>query len=211
MNSKENRGKLIAIIGIDGSGKSTIVSKLADTNIVENTIAISDGDNPVLLHEMYSACKKLGISRGEYFSDEFRHYLYMGSCILRTYNDIVPLLEKGTNVVLDRYSVCLKIFTKLYTKSTYHCLANILNCLPTPDLGIYLDIDVDESLKRIEKRGSPQKFSLHENKEDLISKKNEYENLIPLESYKVVKIDANRSAEDVFSDVLSEINNVIIL
>jgi thymidylate kinase len=210
MGNKQSRGKLIAIIGIDGSGKSTIVNKLADTSIVANTIATSCSHNPVLSHEMYCACKNWGESSSTCFSDEFKHFLYMGSCILTAYNDVVPLLEKGINVVLDRYSICLKLFSKLYTKPTHHCLANILDCLPKPDLGIYLDIEVEESLKRIKMSGRSQKFSLHESKEDLISKKREYEYLIPLENYRVVKINANRSHEDVFSDVISEISNLII-
>jgi len=104
------------------------------------------------------------------------------------------------------------MFAELFTVSSYHCLLDILNLLPTPDIGIYLNIDVEQAVERIEKRFAStkrQRNALYESDIILKQKKEKYEMLIPLQNYKVVVVDASQNVNKVYSDVVSELYNII--
>lgn len=104
------RGKLIFLFGIDGSGKSTILKMLENSGL-DNTVYTSCGTNAVFEEELYQAECKLRFSRGDIFSHEFKHLLHIGSVIYKMFDTILPLLDNGRNVILDRYVICIKLFT----------------------------------------------------------------------------------------------------
>ena len=68
------------------------------------------------------------------------------------YNEILPILDTGKNVILDRYVLCIKLFTELFLQPSCNCLSKALECLPNPDIGIYLNVDVDIAIARIQQR-----------------------------------------------------------
>lgn len=197
------RGKLIVLYGIDGSGKSTILNKLKESEI-NNTICTSCMTNSVFEEELYSAEKQLHFNRRDYFSKEFKHMLHIGSVIYKMYNDIIPILNNGKNVILDRYIMCISLFTNIFLDKSYSCISKALECLPSPDLGIYFDVEIDTAVKRIKKRNEINGTSLHysERKDSLVLKKEQYESLIPYEEYTILKIDANQEINTVYSSVL---------
>lgn len=196
------QGKLIIMFGIDGSGKSTIL-KMLEQSKFENTVYTSCLKNAVFEEELYHAESQLHFSRGDIFSHEFKHALHIESVIYNMYNKLLPLLNSGKNVVLDRYSICIRLFTDLFLEPSYRCLSKALECLPTPDFGIYFDTDIDIALQRIQKRscitGIPPHYS--ESRESLKMKKTGYESMIPNERYPVYRIDANQDIDKVYSSV----------
>lgn len=204
-------GKLIFLFGIDGSGKSTVL-KMLNNSSLDNTVCTSCMTNAVFEEELYRAESKLNFSRKNVFSREFKHVLHIGSVIYNMFDKILPLLNSGINIVLDRYSICIKLFTELFLDSSYSCLSKALDCLPSPDLGIYFDVDIDIAIKRIQERsnrtGIPPHYS--ESKEALIMKKEGYETILLSETYPVVKIDANQKLDEVYSSVLRILNEVCI-
>ena len=96
--------------------------------------------------------KTLQFHRNDIFSHEFKHVLHIGSVIFRMYNEILPILDTGKNVILDRYVLCIKLFTELFLQPSCNCLSKALECLPNPDIGIYLNVDVDIAIARIQQR-----------------------------------------------------------
>ena len=120
------------------------------------------------------------------------------------YNEILPFLDAGKNVILDRYIICVKVFTELFLRPSYNCLSKALECLPNPDIGIYLNVDIDTAFARIQQRslktGVPPHYS--ESKQALILKQTKYEEIIPSESYPVIKVNANQDINMVYSTVL---------
>ena len=145
------RGKIIFLFGIDGSGKSTIL-KMLENNKLNNTVYTSCLTNAIFEEELYQAERELHFSRQDFFSREFKHMLHIGSVIYNMFNMIEPLLNEGKNVVLDRYVICIKLFTNLFLDPSYNCLSKALECLPTPDLGIYFDVDINTAYQRIQER-----------------------------------------------------------
>ena len=174
------RGKLICLFGIDGSGKSSLLEILNKSKL-ENTICTSCIKNAVFEEELYQAEKTLQFHRNDIFSHEFKHVLHIGSVIFRMYNEILPILDTGKNVILDRYVLCIKLFTELFLQPSCNCLSKALECLPNPDIGIYLNVDVDIAI---------------------ILKQAKYEDIIPSEPYPIIEINANDDINIVYSTVL---------
>lgn len=197
------RGKLICLFGIDGSGKSSLLEILNKSKL-ENTICTSCIKNAVFEEELYQAEKTLQFHRNDIFSHEFKHVLHIGSVIFRMYNEILPILDTGKNVILDRYVLCIKLFTELFLQPSCNCLSKALECLPNPDIGIYLNVDVDIAIARIQQRsrktGIPPHYS--ESQQALILKQAKYEDIIPSEPYPIIEINANDDINIVYSTVL---------
>lgn len=193
------QGKLICLYGIDGSGKSTILEMLNNSKL-KNTVCTSCLKKAIFEEELYQAEKKLHFHRQDVFSHEFKHVLHIGSVIYRMYNEILPFLDAGKNVILDRYIICVKVFTELFLRPSYNCLSKALECLPNPDIGIYLNVDIDTAFARIQQRslktGVPPHYS--ESKQALILKQTKYEEIIPSESYPVIKVNANQDINMVY-------------
>ncbi len=203
------RGKLIFLFGIDGSGKSTVLKMLENSGL-NNTVYTSCLKNAVFEDELYRAENKLKFSRKDIFSNEFKHALHIGSVIYNMFDHVMPLLESGKNVILDRYVICIKLFTELFLESSYSCLSKALDCFPTPDLGIFLDVNVDTAVQRIQERSVQTGIAPHysESRESLILKKAGYEEMILCEPYPIVKIDANQNICEVYSAIVALLNEV---
>lgn len=205
------RGKLIFLFGIDGSGKSTVL-KMLENNKLKNTIYTSCMSNAIFEEELYHAERKLHFSRKNFFSPEFKHVLHIGSVIYNMFNMIEPLLNNGKNIILDRYVICIKLFTNLFLDSSYNCLSKMLDCLPTPDLGIYLDVDINTAFQRVQERSDKTGTLPHysESKEALTRKKEGYETMIPNEKYSILRINANQDISIVYSSVFRILNEICI-
>ena len=205
------RGKLIFLFRIDGSGKSTILERLENSGLT-NTVYMSCLKNAVFEDELYQAEDRLHFSRKDIFSHEFKHVLHIGSVIYNMFDTVLPILDTGKNVILDRYVICIKLFAALFLRPSYNCLSRALDCLPAPDLGIYFDTNIEIAMKRILERsnltGIPTHYS--ESKQSLIMKKSGYETMIPNENYTVLRIDANQSIENVYSSVFKILRNVCV-
>lgn len=203
------RGKLIILFGIDGSGKSTIL-KMLEKSGLDNIVYTSCLKNAVFEEELYCAEKKLNFSRRDVFSYEFKYVLHTGSVIYNAFEHVVPILDNGKNVILDRYVICVRLFANLFLNPSYNCLSKALDCLPTPDLGIYLDVNVDTAVQRIQERsnqtGVPPHYS--ESRESLLMKKAGYESMILHKPYPIAKIDANKTIGEVCDFILELLNEV---
>ena len=206
------KGKLIFLFGIDGSGKSTILQMLKNSQL-DNVIGTSCLSNAIFEEELYEAERKLHFSRKDIFSREFKHVLHIGSVIYKMYNEILPLLNNGQNIILDRYVICIKMFSDLFLNPSCQCLSNALECLPIPDFGIYFDTDIDIAIQRIQERSKKEGVAPHysESRESLKKKKIYYESMIDKEKYTILKLDANRDADNVYYSILQILQTICII
>lgn len=98
----------------------------------------------------------------------------------------------------------------LFLSPSCNCLSKALECLPTPDVGIYFDVSIDNAIHRIEKRcnrtGTLPHYS--ESKESLIRKKRGYEDMMPNETYPILKIDANQRINKVYASITGTLKEV---
>lgn len=153
------KGKFIVIEGIDGSGKSTIAKKLAET-LNENNIETIYTFEPT--NAYYGAklrdtmlSKDMDLDRElELFVDDRKEHIRLM---------IKPTLEEGKTVVLDRY---------MYSSIAYQGAKGIdiekiknmhESFILIPDIVFIFHLPVEKSLNRIiEKRGFIDRFENEE-------------------------------------------------
>ena len=201
-------GKLIAIMGIDGSGKTTLVKNLEKRCCnFENWKFMSIFGNSSFTKELEDVAESLGKTRRECFSKEMRSIIWRTDLINNVYKYVVPELEKGKTVILDRYSLCSRVYSNLEMYEMGY-MDKLLEILPKPDLGIYLDVDVDIAIKRIEQRNGKE-IAPYEKRDGLLYLKETYEKYISQEKYSIIRLNANLSEIEVTKNALNEIINMI--
>lgn len=119
----------------------------------------------------------------------------------------IYLLENGNTVILDRYTLCNKVYSNLRKMELEH-MDKMLDILPKPDLGMYLDVNIDTALKRISERKSLERAP-YERRDGLIQIKGLYEELMLQEDYPIVRIDANLSKREVTKEALDNIIKLV--
>lgn len=202
------KGKLIAIMGIDGSGKTTLVGNLEKCGCeMDNWKCMSIFDNPIFTEELEKIAKQQGKTRRECFSKELRSITWRSDLINNVFRYVIPELERGSTIILDRYTLCNKVYSSLEKSGLGH-MDKILEVLPKPDLGIYLDVDIDVALRRINKRSGKERAP-YEKKEGLIDLERKYKKLMLQEGYPILEINANLSEKEVTRSALDAIIRII--
>lgn len=202
------QGNFIVIMGIDGSGKTTLVRNLENCSCnIDSWKCMSIFDNSIFTKELEEIAKQQGKTRREFFSKELRSLIWRSDLINNVYKYVIPELKNGNTVILDRYTLCNKVYSNLKSRELEH-MDRMLDILPKPDLGIYLDVDIDVALKRIRERDALEKAP-YENKKGLVRLKGIYEELMLQEDYPIVRINANLSQREVTKEAVSDIIKLI--
>jgi dTMP kinase len=190
------KGAFIAIEGIDGCGKGTVIKRLA-TDLFE-----ADKNNHIFLtREPYQRdwLKKFlsrldPISQGEdalklFVEDRTKHCKMIEACT-----------KKGIIVLSDRY----KHSTYAYQMAQgipFEKIHAAHQGLIVPDLAIIIDLPVAEAVRRMTEGREQDAHAFH--KEDFLLKVREnYLKLPELLKENIVFIDGNRDRESVCADAL---------
>lgn len=187
--------------GIDNSGKSTCVNYLKNK------------ENSYFYTKEPDDSKWIGKQvRNSINSDKIDpiivFYLFFADHIVHLENVIKPNLKKGYNILCDRY-----IFSR-YAYQSYTLNNRMQNPLlflrqlhetgnwtVFPDITIYLDVNVKNSLKRMNSK--PEKY---ENKEYLKSIRSNYSEISDIYNSIFKKINTNNKNKD---EVLEEVLNIL--
>lgn len=198
----------IVFEGIDGAGTSTQIKKICETNpdLFFQTAEPTSLETGKFLRRM------LG---GEFKVDEKTNsFLFAADRCEHIYgkNGVIEQLNTGKIVISDRY-----FFSSLAYQSI-SCgeeLPKLLNStFPLPQILFFFEINPEISLKRVisrnEKKEIYEKIDL-QNKiaaeyEKIIS---EYENDSINNGMKIIRIDATKSIEAVFAEILNTINSIL--
>jgi len=138
------RGKLIAVEGLDGSGKSTQMYLLKRWLELQNMrVSFTEWNSSVIVKAATKRGKKQQLLTPTTFSlihaTDFAH---------RYERHIVPLLRHGYIVLADRY-----IFTALARDAVRGCdrdwIRNLYSFAVLPDITFYFDVPLDTAVGRI--------------------------------------------------------------
>jgi len=140
---------LIAVEGIDGSGKTTIVKFLAEE-------LKRRGYNVVTFKEPTDSEWGKKVKQAKLKPEEELE-LFLKDREWNVKNNIIPALKSGKIVVLDRY---------YYSTIAYQgargidpeLIKKLNERFPKPDIVILLDVSPEIALRRIKVRGEPDKF-----------------------------------------------------
>lgn len=151
-------GVFIAVEGIDGSGKSTQIALLKEF--------LEEKGAPVLLTReptdgavgtFIRRCLTGQISLGEkavaalFVADRLEHVFGEGG--------LLATLQAGTSVITDRYYLSSYAYHGAFIPMDWVMEANRLaSDALRPDLTIFLDVEPELAIERIEKRGETERY-----------------------------------------------------
>jgi len=183
-------GKLIVIMGCDGTGKTTLLKNINKYYSKKfNIVTMSGFGNKKYTMELDKIAKEQGKERKEIFSDDLRSCIWLIDLLNNTLETTTKYLQEGKIVVLDRYSLCAKIYAKIVRNAKIEHLYKVFEILPKPDLGIFLDANINIIYNRISRRN--KKLAPHENPFKLNEIKNEYIKEMKEEDYPIFKLNDN--------------------
>ena len=145
-------GLLIAIEGIDGSGKSSLAKNIQKALAQEFAIELTKEPGATKLgrelREILQTQKDPVTAKAEFLlfaADRAQHF--------DTF--ILPSLKEGKIIISDRMgdsSICYQGYGRGLDIETIKEINNWATSKKTPDLIIFIDIDVEEAFRRINKR-----------------------------------------------------------
>lgn len=209
--SGSKKGKFIVIEGIDGSGKSTLVSRLYYKFIklgmpCEKTFEPTDGEIGQLIRTAFRGDAELSEQciAALFAADRLYH-------IQNSHNGLISLINRGIHVVCDRYILSSCAYHVPYVSmewvvNTNSICANLL----MPDLTIYLDLPVKLSLQRL--KATRNQLEIFETEGRLTQVSHNYEMAIEYFSHrnhKIHRIDASLQPDLVFENAWMQIEDLL--
>ena len=144
----QRKGKIIAIEGIDGAGKTTLSKILYDKlkkEKIECILSAEPTDGP------FGKKLKELLKKEKIDSLEFKQ-LILKDRKWHVEKLIIPSIKNGRWVILDRYYLSTIAYQGAQGLDEKTLLIENETIAPTPDLVIYLDLSIKEALKRINNR-----------------------------------------------------------
>lgn len=179
----------IAIIGIDGSGKSTLTQKIKQ---YFESLGIKNIYCGNLKGQNYYDIKSL------IEDNDLSSYITTAAYALDLYHKCMEVQKKQFDVVIwDRYVPCIKVCNP---SQCVEQVESIMKKIPKADCTICLDLEPQKALLRINRRGKAKK---HENIDFLSSCRDKYLNLG--EKDRIFYIDANASEDIVIKNTIKVI------
>ncbi len=210
---EESKGKLIVLEGTDGVGRSTQVTLLKRW-LEKKGFAVSDTGlrRSPLTQPGLDAAKE-----GNTLSATTLSLFYATDFADRLENQIIPALRAGFLVLSDRYFYSI-IARDIVRGLDPRWAREVYGFALVPDMVLYLKADIPTLVTRIvHGRG----FNYWESGMDIIKEQNLYESFVQYQEcmlhqfdefadeYNFRTIDANRSVNDVFSDIKKHLADLI--
>jgi dTMP kinase len=204
------RGRLITIEGLDGAGKSTLAAMLWEALTLR-------GMRVELLHEpggvaLAERIRALVKDPSLAIGGRAEALLYAAARAELVHERVMPLLEAGTNVLLDRYvdsSLAYQGAGRGLGVDQVLAMNAFATGGLTPDRTLLLRVSTATGRARLHARGAaPDRLELEE--ERYFAKVAEaYERLAGGEPERIRPIDAERSAEHVLELALGELEDLL--
>lgn len=153
----------IAFCGIDGAGKTSLIQKLNNEYV--------DNGNRVTVRKLQLQSQKVlkGIAKDVTGNqDEFLNVLptIWGRIALAfefyDYYRHIDEISDMDYIFCDRYDICYKVYSKVYGVTDLTQIERVFDLVPKPDIYVYLRIDVDTALNRINQRNEERTFDEQE-------------------------------------------------
>ena len=194
---KLKKGVLIVIEGIDGAGKSTQAKRLLNfvTDDGYETLGLTEPTNGVWGKKIREMAH-----RGERETTPEEEYrLFILDRMENVKKNILPALEDNKVVILDRYYFSTMAYQGARGLNPGKIMEENTAFAPVPDLVVFIDIAVDECLRRIKK--GRDAFSPFEKREYLEKVKEIFDREVTPLPF-VVKVDGMKAEEVVFEEMV---------
>lgn len=202
-------GKLIAIEGMDGSGKTTQAELLVKELKKKKIKAIytkepTDEPTGKMIRQVLSGELKVPPLSLQYLfcADRGVHQV-----------ELEKLLKKGYIIVTDRYfwSAVAYGISDMDGKPDYYMasfsILSMYNQFLSPDYTFYLDVSVDEAYKRIGK--SHKHGEIYDKKDKLVKIKKGYEVLVKNYPTEFIRVGGQKSIEELLADLVKRVSRKI--
>ncbi len=204
------KGKLFAFEGIDASGKATQSEHLQAFLRSKGRESIVTGE-PVYDSPTGKLIKDMLYSK-EKFSGFSRQLLYSTDRSFHVDNLIMPTLQKGVDVIADRYFLSTLAYSIAsgVNGNQLDVLKKLSGVFPYPEIILILDVDPKESFRRmkfVRRRQQDRKMDEFEKKTGFMEKVRLAYHELSVEYPNVSIIDGNRSVDDVSKDVIKIIGD----
>ena len=191
-------GRFIVIEGLDGAGTTTQCARLVRYLRARGRPTIltqepTDGEVGRLIRR---------VLRRKPESPDVRAlpWLFAADRADHLFSEIEPALSVGTSVVSDRYYHSSLAYQSLTLPlERVHALNNAFR---VPDLTVFVDVGVDEALRRIESRGASRE--IYEERSRLEQIHHQYEQVLDMLRQKgesIVIVDGNTSIVEVAANI----------
>ena len=196
-------GKFIVFEGIDGAGKTTQVTLLAERLRAEGkTVFVTAEPTGMPSGKLLREALGGKIKRSEcemavmFVADRIAHNIHET-------DGIVALVESGAYVICDRYYYSTLAYQGQSTDYGWVKAMN-LSCpeIRRPDICIYLDLTPEQSLARISK--GRESVEIYENVETLTKVRNTFHAIIDdlrAEGDRIVTVNADRTPEEIAEEI----------
>jgi thymidylate kinase (EC 2.7.4.9) len=198
------KGKLITLEGIDGSGKSTITSRLNSNPAFSEVVFTREPTTGWIGEAVNRAIHSDTDHLAELLLFTADHAEHISKLIL-------PTLENGTNVISDRYSGSRYAYQAVTLKGRFPDPMKWIRGIHEgwtvdPDMTILFDIDPKIAVERCGNRGAQTKFEKIGFLEEVRAN---YLQLAKENPERFVVIDTDRPVDIVEKDVLSAIFSLV--
>ncbi|MGA2911563.1 MAG: dTMP kinase [Candidatus Levyibacteriota bacterium] len=216
LDFKQNEypGKFIVLEGIEASGKTTQVKRLGE--ILSRTQTTFTTKNPTdneigtyIRNEILTGNKK-------HIPPVSYQYLFAADRVIQQV-DLIERLKRGETVISDRYfwsSVAYGIADREGTDYTNWeevsvtalSLLSMYHQFILPDLSIYLDVSLEESLQRIS--GSAKHTEIYDNHQMNIKIKKGYDWLFKTFSNEIIVLNGEKPLDEITAEIVELIRKI---
>lgn len=199
--NKPGQGLLIVFEGIDGTGKSTQVQRVAQALASQNieTVALrepTDGVHGREIRRMAAEGRADATRELALFMDDRREDVQQ---------NILPALARGAVVLLDRYYYSTMAYQGARGLDARQILAENETFAPAPDLLVIMELPVEEALRRVKasRSAGPDEF---EHAEYLALVKQHFDRI---DHPNLLRLDARQTPEDLARQVVAAIQSLL--
>lgn len=201
----QRRGRFLSIEGIDGSGKTTTINRLAEAIEADGYdllilrepggTAVGERVRSILLDEVHAGMDGL-----------CELFLFAAARAELTAKVIRPKLDAGSVVICDRFidsTVAYQGYGRGVDREQIQRINEVATGGLKPDRTFLLDLDPAVASKRLAGRTDQAQDRLDQ--EDMSFRRSVREGYLALadsEPERIVRIDANRSTDEVVSEIL---------
>ena len=207
-------GKFIVLEGIEASGKTTQTKRLGEILSKDQTVFVTknptDGEIGSYIRNEILTGNKKRIPPVSY------QYLFAADRVIQQF-DLIERLKRGETVVSDRYfwsSVAYGIADREGTdyenwekvSMTALSLLSMYHQFILPDLSIYLDISLEESLRRI--AGSIKHTEIYDNHQMNIKIKKGYDWLLKTFPNEITFLNGEKPLDEITDEIVELIGKI---
>ena len=211
LKRNNDKGLYIAIEGIDGSGKTTQVEELAKyfeekgKKVIRTREPRKEGMIGDLVHQILRGEKKI--------PDKALQYLFSTDRVIHHEEVILPALGRGDIVISDRCFWSAVVYGILDRTKDYdykeanqiliaQSILSMYHQFTVPDYTFYLNISLDEAMKRIEKKHENAPREMYEQKDKVEQVRKGYDWLLKEFGAEITTINGEKHIDEVTEEMV---------